>query len=398
VNTFSNIKELINALHRDRDLLTEMFKKRKTLSYKYDYALDVVGNDPNRLQYLIDRSVIRQNGNFLEIDDQFLQFFEQVLEVNEEINTSYINENIESVKENITYYFNESNEARKYSYLRLIKNTLRKIGTITLRNVVDLKRNVETTFKNEPSYKVKKIKLENLDKKRVDIAHLIEQTELLISEDETTFFRSALDEELNRVIIQLKLQLQKSTHNIIDIEKQIIDFLNQIRYQSGVIEKLRAIKYMKDQFILQTNSNLDAILSQSNPVLFEPTRFYPLKLSIGYLQNNESALTSIVKISKKIKSGVNFKRPVADNISNEYLQTQVEEEVQVNLEEIRNGFIASSNNLFDFIMSYDFSRDISFDERVTMYCQLISQYESNFEITDKFNEKNSIEFALVYPK
>lgn len=155
---------------------------------------------------------------------------------------------------------------------------------------------------------------------------------------------------------------------------------------------------MKDQFILQPNSNLDAILSQSNPVLFEPTRFYPLKLSIEYLQNNESALTSIVKISKKIKSGVNFKRPVADNISNEYLQTQVEEEVQVNLEEIRNGFIASSNNLFDFIMSYDFSRDISFEERVTMYCQLISQYESNFEITENFNEKNSIEFALVYPK
>jgi hypothetical protein len=33
----------------------------------------------------------------LEIDDQFIEFFEQVLDVNEEINLSYINENIISI-------------------------------------------------------------------------------------------------------------------------------------------------------------------------------------------------------------------------------------------------------------------------------------------------------------
>src|SRR5690554_8208229 len=113
-----------------------MFKKRKTASYKYEYALELVEHNDNRIQYLLDRSVLRQNGNNLEIDDQFLQFFEQVLEVNEEINPSYINENIERVKQNIDYYFSETSEQRKYDYLRIVKNTLRKLGTITLRKVV----------------------------------------------------------------------------------------------------------------------------------------------------------------------------------------------------------------------------------------------------------------------
>lgn len=398
MNTFSNIKELITALNREQKLLTEMFKMRKSLSYKYEYALDLVDNQDGRIQYLVDRSVIRQNGNFLEIDDQFLQFFEQVLEVNEEINTSYINENIQNVRQNVIYYFSESNEQRKYNYLRVIKNALRKLGIITLRNVVDLKRNIETTFKNEPNYKIKKSKLENLDKKRKDISALIEQTERLVSEDELTFFKSALDEELNRIIIILRIQLGKCTHNLIDIEKQIIDYLNQIKYQSNVIEKLRLIKYLKDQFILQTSTDIDSLLYQNNSVIFERNPSYPLKLSLDYLQSDEDAFLSILKVAKNVNIGINLKRPIADKISNEYLETQLEEEIQINLEEVKNGFIASSYNLFEFILNYNFSKVVSFDERVTIYCQMISQYETNFEITQTFQENKEIEFAMVYPK
>jgi len=375
-----------------------MFKKRKSASYKYEYALEIVGDDDNRIQYLLSRSVIRQNGNNLEFDDLFLQFFEQVLDANEEINTSYINDNLEKVKQNIDYYFNEANEQRKYEYLRIIKNTLRKLGAITLRNVVDLKRNIDNTFKNEPNYKNKKAKLLNLDNKRKDITKLISQTEKLIAEDDVTFFNTATDEELRRVIVQLKIQLGKCTHNLIEIERQIIDFLNQIKYQSNVIEKLRLIKYLKDQFILETTTDLKSILAENNSVIFEPNPAYPLKLSLEYLQADEDAHESIKKIAKRINSGIVLKRPVAEKISNEYLETQTEEEIQINLEEVKNGFVASSYNLFDFLMNYNFAKEVSFDDRVTIYCQMISQYENIFEITEKFEEKNEIEFAMVYPK
>lgn len=398
MNTFSNIKELVFALNKEQKLLTEMFKKRKSASYKYEYALDLVDNDDNRIQYLLNRSVIRQNGSNLEIDDEFLQFFEIVLDANEEINTSYINDNLEKVKQNIGYYFNEPNEQRKYEYLRTIKNTLRKLGTITLRNVVDLKRNIDNTFKNEPTYKNKRAKLLNLDVKRKDITKLITQTEKLITEDDVTFFNTATDEELRRVIVLIKIQLSKCTHNLIEIERQIIDFLNQIQYQSNVIEKLRLIKYLKDQFTLETTTDLKSILAVNDSVIFEPNPTYKLKLSLEYLQANEEAFTSIIKIGKRLKAGINLKRPVAEKISSEYLETQIEEEIQINLEEVKNGFVASSYNLFDFVMNYNFATKVSFEDRVTIYCQLISQYEDIFEITDQFEEKQEIEYAMVYPK
>ena len=399
MNTFSNIKELFTALNREASLLSEMFKKRKSIkNFQYDYALDLVDNNDNRIKFLLNREVIRQNGNNLEIDDLFLQFFEQVLDANEEINVSYINENLEKITQNIQYFLNETNENRKYEYLRKIKTTLRNIGNITLRNVIDLKRNVDNTFKNEPNYKNKKAKLINLDKKRKDIVKLIEQTEKLVSEEEVTFFTTATDEELSRIIVQLKIQLGKCSHNLIEIERQIIDFLNQIQHQSSVIEKLRQIKYLKDQYILETSTDIKTVLQNDNSVIFEPNPQYPLKLSVDFLQTNEDAFASIQKIAKRVKAGVKLRQPVADKISSEYLQTQIEEEIQINLEEVKNGFMASGYALFDFVVNYNFAKEVSFDEKITIYCQLISQYENIFEITDKFQEKEKIEFAVVYPK
>lgn len=398
MNTFISIKELLQTLIREHKLLTEMFEKRKTLSYKYDFALEMVDFNEERIQYLITHSVIRHNGSFLEIDDQFLQFFEQVLAVNEELNISSINANIQNVKENILYYLKENNETRKYDYLRKVKNALRKIGNITLRNVVDLKRNIDNTFKNEPNYKVKKAKLENLDTKRIAINSFIEQTYKLISEEEQTFFKAALDDELSRVITELKLQLNECRHNLIEIQKQIIEYLNQIKYQSGVIEKLRQLKYLKDQFTISADTNIEEVLLKNNDVIFESNPAYPLKLNLEYLQSDNEAYTSLLKIAKRIKSVVTIKLPLAANISSEYLLPNVEEETQVNLEEVRNSFIASSNNLFDFVMAYGFEKELSFDEKVTVYCQLISQYETSFKLTEKYNSQQGIEYAMVYPQ
>ena len=380
-------------------MLSEMFKKRKSIkNFQYDYALDLVDNNDKRIKYLLDREVLRQNGSNLEIDDLFLQFFEQILNANEEVNTSYINENIEKIKQNIDYFLNENNEQRKYNYLREIKKTLRNVGNITLRNVVDLKRNIDNTFKNEPNYKNKIAKLNNLDNKRKDIIRLIEHTELLLSNDSITFFKSATDEELNRIVVLLKIQLQKCTHNLIEIEKQIIDFLNQIQYQNTVLEKLRLIKYLKDQFTLETSTDFKAVINNNNAVVFEPNPSYPLKLSLEFLHSDEGVYESILKISKQMQSAVKTSLTLADKLPEEYLKTQTEEEIQINLEEVKNGFVASSYNLLDFVSAYQYPKDVSFEELVNIYCQLVSQFEALFEISDKYQEKENMEFATIYPK
>ncbi len=398
MKTFNNIKELVSTLKREENLLSEMFTKRKSLNYKMNYAIEMAYNGEDSINSLLQLSVIRENGGFLEIDDQFLEFFEQVLDVNEEINLSYINENIKSIKENINYYLNETNENRKYAYLKFIKKTFRKMGIITLRSVVDLRRNIENTFKNESNYKNKKLKLENLDGRRTIVKDLITQTLSLINNEEQTFFNDATDEELNRIIKELKYSLSECTHNLIEIEKQIIDYLNQIKHQGKFIKKLRKLKYLKDQFRIESETDLKQILSQKNQVIFEKRISEPINLSIDYLRDDEIAFSIIKKVAKRNLDKLNYTPLIAENISDEYLENSIEKEVMINLEEVRNRFIATSDNLFNFIINYDFSKEVDFNERVTIFCQMASQFEFEFNFENESQTENGIEYALVYPK
>jgi len=398
MKTFNNIKELVSTLNREEKLLSEMFTKRKSLNYKKNFALELVDFDEERIEKLLQFSVIRENGGLLEIDDTFLEFFEQVLDVNEEINLSYINENIKNIKENVNYYLEENNENRKYGYLKFIKKTFRKIGIVTLKSVVDLRRNIENTFKNESNYKIKQLKLENLDEKRMIVKDLINQTLSLITNEELTFFKTATDEELNRIIKELKYSLSECTHNLIEIEKQIIDYLNQIKHQGKFIEKLRKLKYLRDQFRIVSETNIKQVLSNRNQVIFEKRTSEPLNLSIDFLRDNENAFEIIKKVAKRNLDKLNYKPLIAESISDEYLENSIEEEVMINFDEVRNRFVATSDNLFNFIMDYDFLKEVSFNERVTIFCQMASQYENEFNFEPEFEVNNGIEYALVYPK
>ncbi|HLS12623.1 MAG TPA: hypothetical protein VK050_10715 [Flavobacteriaceae bacterium] len=398
MQNFINISELLTALNREKELLSEMFGKRKSIDYKYSDAIELVDFDENRLEFLIQKEVIRENNELLELSDTYLEFFEQILGVNEEINAAYIDESIQKIKENIDYFLNENNPARKHAYLMVIKNTFRKIGKITYRSVIDLRRNVENTFKNEPNYKNKQLKLKNLDEKRALIKSLIHQTLVLTDNDERTFYNRASDSELKLIIVDLKIQLNECSHNLIEIERQIIDYLNQIDLQGAFLEKLRKIKYLKDHFTLEAETNIRQVLSQRNHVLFEKRIAEPLPLSLDFLRNDDTAFESIKRIAEKHKNRLKEQPVLADQISNESLENEVEEEIMVDFEAIKNYFIATSQDLFQFLMNYDFLTPMSFDDRVTIYCQMASQYEQDFEITEEFAVEDTIEYAIIYPK
>ncbi|MGL5636943.1 MAG: hypothetical protein ACRDD8_03295 [Bacteroidales bacterium] len=397
MNTFGSIKELLKTLSREHNLFTEIFGKRKSLSFKYENALDLTDQDQARIQYLIDRSVIRQNGEFIEMDDLFLQFFEQILEVNEEINLSFINEHIEHVRQNILYYNNENNENRKYGYLRIIKRAFRSIGVVTMRNVIDLKRNIDTTFKSEPNYKIKKIKLEKFDEKRESIHNLIRLTENITTAEEKDFFDIVNDEELDRIITRLKITLNECRHNLIEIQKQIIDYLNQIKQQAISFEKIRQVKYLKDQFELESQTNIRDILSKNMDVLFENRPAYPLKLSIDFLQNDDDVLESIKRVFIRMQMGRRQLNQIAESIAPDYLDIQIEEEASIDLYQLKERFKQTDSDLFSLLISEMEENKLSLDECVTLYCQLISNFDQDMQITNSYACNHDIEYAIVYP-
>lgn len=230
------------------------------------------------------------------------------------------------------------------------------------------------------------------------IKSLIHQTLSLTDEEERTFYNRALDSELKQIITDLKIKLNECSHNLIEIERQIIDYLNQIDLQGAFLEKLRKLKYLKDHFTLEAETNIKQILNQKNDVLFEKRLSEPLHLSLDFLRNDDIAFESIKRIAEKHKNRIKKQPALADQISDEFLENEVEEEIMIDFEAIKNHFIATSQDLFQFLINYDFLTPMSFEDRVTIYCQMASQYELDFKITDEFAEENAIEYALIYPK
>jgi len=398
MNHFNSIKELFNTLSRGSKLLVEMFEKRKSLAYRYEYALDLMDGKEDEIKLLLIKNIIRQNGNLLELDEQFLRFFEEVLEVNEEINTSYINESIRQVKdEYMLYYLQASSDSERFRYLKAVKSSLRKIGRTTMRNIVDLNRNIENAFKTEPNYKIKLSKLENHKLKLEAIQQMIVQTEKLLNEDELTFFKTATDEELKHIKTDLILELTESRHNLIETRKQIIEHINQIKYQSKFIEKLRQLKYLRDQFEIKHKTNIIEVLSNIHSLAFETKSFFSFKLSLENLQRDD-VYQLIKKVSAKYKTGINPKKIIAENLSQDDLKNETEKEIHINLHEVKKKFAASGKHLFDYIAAYEFPREISYEERVTIFCQMISLFENEFEVSENFERRENLEFALVYPK
>lgn len=405
---FRSIHEIINTVAAARGLLTEMFEKRKILSFRYSDALALLKDDENRLKLLIEKEVIHQNGNFVELDARFMDFFELLLEANEEINTAVIDENIEYLHELMDYYLKERIATRKASYVRNIKITFQKIARTTIRNIMNLQTSIDNAFKHEPTYQIKIAKLENLDKKRINIQQLIDTTENLILHEERQFFQQATDDELNRILLELRRELQLSAHSLIRAQQDIINYLNQIKSQVILVEKIRRVKYLQDQFELRAKSNLAEVLEREHSILLEGTAPSSFKLSINYL-NTDEARPIILKVMKNLQHRETIRSNEAGAFSDEDLASQSMYQETISLEETVGNYIQAQTeamwkdattqpeDLFSFLMRYPFRQEVSEEERTTLFCQIVSLYESQFRISEEFGIYKNYEYARIYP-
>lgn len=396
---FHSLEELIRALDRERKLLYALFQDRKRLSFRYNLAKELATKKDESLEFLRRFGIIHENGDFVELEDVYLKFFEEVLEVNEEINVASVKESIGSLNAAIDYYQSEKNATRKWGYLKDVKRILRNIALTTLRNVIDLKRNIDNTYKNEPTFVVKKKKLVHLDEKRKDIAALINECEKVIDEKQATFFLVAMDVELKDTVTDVKLQLKEVYHNLLELDRQIINYLNLIEYQNRLFEKVQKLKYLRDQMLLETNTDIKAMMDARNPVWMEPRPRYTLKVSLSMLRTTDTGLKILQDVAKGKSNDRLRKGNLAEPLTKEELTEQQKVLQTVDVREVKTAFMASGDNLFHFVMNYSgYRKQMADEEKLVLFCQIAAQYHDELVISEEYGRHGNIEFPFIYPK
>lgn len=395
--TYNSIKELTRGLQQGAKLLNDMFIKRKTVSVKYDDAVETLDGEENRLKHLINFGVIIQSGDTLELDDAYQRFFEEVLAVNEDINVASVQTYISKLKLGIESFLAADTPTRKAQYIREIRHTFKSIENATRRNVVDLKRNVEHTYKQEPNFKIKELRLRDFDEKAKHIAELVRQTEKVMDE-QTIFFANAKDLGLKQTIREVKEGLHDSAHALISISAQIIDYLNRIEYQSILVKKIRQLKYLKDQFMIEESSNIKDVLVQTNDLWMEKQPKYITRVSLDFLRNDDAALEILSNIRQRLSKKTVIKSRLAGKIEDKYLSEIQETSRMFDHVKIMNGFFAQGKDLFNYIWDYQFAIDADVEMRLVLFLQLASQYDSQLRYLPETHTINNIEYPVIYSK
>ena len=393
---FRTIEELTKTLSREHVLLSQMFEKRKLMKFPQGLALELVGGNETRLRRLVDYGVLVDTGNTVEIESDYLNFFEEVLNVNEEISVLSVQECINTLKEQIGYFLQETNVNRKAGYQDSVRQLLKKTGFRTLKNVVDLKRNMDNAYKQEPNYSIKKKKLQSLDEKSHSIRSMIRECEKLM-DTEQAFFLMANDPHMAKTCSDVKHDFVEAYHALMEINRQIIVYINQIDRQNLLYKKIRRLKYLQDQLLIKTDTNLIQVLEATNALWMESRQYSRIRLSLDMLREDEQIVKVLRRIAER-NGAMKMARTEAEPLTDEDLEEHIQRLKDVDPHEVWNAFAASGYNLFDFILRYDYNSERTIEDHAALFCQLVILHTDECRLTGRYATYQDIEYPIIYAK
>ena len=394
---FNSIKDLISTLYKEREIIDFLFSKRKN-SVKYDNLLEFVNFEEEKLTSLIEKNILVQFGSTVDLNQDILDFLEKFTDSIEEINYEYTSGLIRILKENIQNWELEKRPNKQNEYLLKIKRNIGNVGKDVLRNITTLRGSVEDVFATEKVFSIKKSKLQEYDNKRKNLDELLEQIDAFFRESTWEYFiKMVQDDELNKIILKLDRDIIIARQNLIDITQKILDFINRIRQDSQIFKHIQKVKLLKDQLLLAEKSNFIDVISKDNSLQFQNEIRFSTPLSLDYIQSEE-AYNILLRISYKLKKSINIDEKSSGIIRNEFLNGKDKNHYVVDTNKLKESFLSRGGDLFDFINNYNFEEELSFEEKVTLFCKLASQFRDDFSISDTYSKIENIEYALITPK
>ncbi len=393
------VKDFIKLLNRNNDLISLLFGQRKS-GVKREYIENTLYTDSKRFDLLLNNEIIQETGHdIIRLNESISRFFEDFLNIGEQIDTAYIAEEIKRLNEHIGFYFEVSSAKEKEKYLAEIKINLGRLNRDIEQNVIRLQTNIETVYKTEQDFAIKEKKLNNYRGDRDHISQLLTEIneEIFESEGWKVLSLNSYDEELDRIAYRLQLTISDASHNLIKIQEDIIEYLRRIKYHSEVFKKVQRLKALKDQHELEYKTNIIEVIKHEHTLpLQRDSRFYT-KFPLDILEDDES-IDLVKKVAGRVRGGPTKKLQPAPAIDDRYLHTEEEVELVPNFEALRDAFFRSGTDMFRFLLEYEFSYEADFAERVKVFAQMIALFEKELTIEDLFGVSHHIEYALVFPR
>lgn len=394
-----SIRDLINLLNQNKEIIEMLFGNKDSVNKSEILAREDMSDE--KLEKLVVHEFIHENNNIVSLDDRITTFIEEFLEIGE-VTTSFINDNIQSLNENLRYYRIDNN-AR---FLRNIKRSLKKIHSTTSREVIKLHKNIDDTYKNQANYLIKLEELEKYKKKRDDIINLIRESELILSESRG-FFNAIVDAELSSIVLELRYTLVRNRDYLTEIQSQIIDYINRIQHQAAIYKKIQRLKELKDYEELKYKTNFVEVASSINAVLFSKKPVTRVRISLDYLYTDQG-YHLVSKVADRLKLLRSIERSPAGKIAP--LDEEAEEiSPRLDVEALVEKFVQSDMDLFNFVLDFEFpdQLEISLEKRISLFVEISVDHDPRLRMAgERFGhtrlkneqgQSRNIRYLMIYP-
>jgi hypothetical protein len=360
-----------------------------------EMVLPLVEHDTEKLERLATFDLLFRNQSQISLESRLQEFFEEFLEVDETVHVLYIQENLNQIKINQSYYLKENQAIKRDQYLIRIKKHLRRITQITLQNVKTLRNNTDETYKTETNFEIKKEKLTNLRSQRDELEGVIKAVDRLLLDD--LFFKTAVDAELLIIVHRLRLALNESIHNLIEIQQQIIEYLNHIEKRVQIVEKVFRLKMLRDKHYLKERTNFYQVVNSIQDLPVRKTEGFRTRLSINDILNDEVKRNMVLKVRCKLRNQKLIALNTAGDIPDEAFHSQEQFEEVANLHSLKRIFMGKNQDLFTFILHHQFRNEVSVENRIRLFCKLASLFETEFVFSEETGKFENLEYAMIYP-
>ncbi len=356
----------------------------------------------DKLEKLVMYEIIHENNNIIGLDDRITTFIEEFLEIGE-VTTSFINDNIQALNENLRYYRIDSNPR----FLRNIKRSLKRINSTTSREVMKLHKNIDDTYKNQDNYVIKLQELDKYKRKRDDIINLIKESEQIIV-DAQSFLNMVIDAELSSIVLDLRYTLVRNRDYLNEIQAQIIDYINKIQHQAAIYKKIQRLKELKDYEELKYKTNFVDVVANISALMFQKKVILKSRLSLDFLHTDHGYMLT-QKVAQRLHLLRNSHRKPAGKMFAGFADMNQEESSSLNIAGLVDKFMLTNSDLFQFVMDYKFPRqvgELSLEKRISLYVGICIDYDSKLTISDKFGkmdfinekkQKQRVGYAIIKP-
>ncbi len=381
-------------LHTDRKLFESLFEKRNRMVGFHEVSNEI---GEERLEYLINAEILNRTDDSIELDERILSFFEEFLETNEDVEIGDVDELLINLKYNIELYQNEKeNEHSRERYLGKIKRILKKIPNMILKNLSLLQLHIGLTYKTQSSHKNKILELQHYKGKLEKMMNIEAKVQKALL-NEAGFFNVVSSYETVLLSLRLKVRLRELRVSLIELQKQVIEYINKTLHKQHFFEHIIKLKEMKSALEIKEKSNILALLEMETTPLFmsKPQRI------TTFLDTEEVYEFGFEEMVQKLQHTIPVQKTSvlkAEALDGSFFEDEEKAQYMIDTDALHEAFMDSQEDLFTFIDTKAFEVEQSLEEKITLYCQLALMYEADYSFSETRQKIEQYEYLIIRPK